>query len=155
MQRLDNSTFKTIVASTPLVSMDLIVRNSFGQVLLGYRINRPAKGYWFVPGGRIYKNEMFEEAFLRLTQMELDQSIELSKASFLGLFQHLYSDSYSGEDLSTHYVVLAYEVEVDIMLSALPTSQHHAYKWFELEELLASEFVHRNTKAYFSNKYKV
>ncbi|MBJ6922853.1 GDP-mannose mannosyl hydrolase, partial [Vibrio cholerae] len=48
-QRLDELTFKTVVASTPLVSMDLIVRNRYGQVLLGLRTNRPAQGFWFVP----------------------------------------------------------------------------------------------------------
>lgn len=50
-QRLDELTFKTVVASTPLVSMDLIVRNKRDQVLLGLRTNRPAQGFWFVPGG--------------------------------------------------------------------------------------------------------
>ncbi len=72
-QRLDELTFKTVVASTPLVSMDLIVRNKRDQVLLGLRTNRPAQGFWFVPGGRICKDETFEQAFVRLTEMELGQ----------------------------------------------------------------------------------
>ena len=46
---LELETFKTVVASTPLVSIDLIVRNRQGQVLLGLRTNRPAQGGWFVP----------------------------------------------------------------------------------------------------------
>jgi colanic acid biosynthesis protein WcaH len=44
-------TFKTVIASTPLISIDLIVRNNQQQILLGKRLNKPAQGYWFVPGG--------------------------------------------------------------------------------------------------------
>ncbi|HFK1281856.1 TPA: GDP-mannose mannosyl hydrolase, partial [Escherichia coli] len=34
---LDLETFKTVVASTPLISIDLVVKNNAGQVLLGFR----------------------------------------------------------------------------------------------------------------------
>ncbi|MCG6267261.1 GDP-mannose mannosyl hydrolase [Vibrio furnissii] len=153
-QRLDDKTFKTVVASTPLVSIDLIVCNSHNQVLLGQRTNRPAQGYWFVPGGRICKDETFEQAFLRLTEVELGQSIPLPEASFLGPYQHLYTDNFSGPDFSTHYVVLGYQLNMDISMSILPIEQHQNYQWWDVDELLTSELVHRNTKAYFSDKYK-
>ena len=65
-------TFKTIIASTPLISIDLIIRNKNGDVLLGKRINRPAQGFWFVPGGRVLKDESFALAFKRLIKVELD-----------------------------------------------------------------------------------
>ncbi|ELL8702496.1 GDP-mannose mannosyl hydrolase, partial [Escherichia coli] len=47
--------FATVVRSTPLVSLDFIAENSRGEFLLGKRTNRPAQGYWFVPGGRVQK----------------------------------------------------------------------------------------------------
>ena len=154
MQRLDKATFKTIVASTPLVSIDLIIRNSCNQVLLGLRTNRPAQGFWFVPGGRIGKDETFEQAFLRLTQLELGYPISLNDASFLGPYQHLYSDNFSGTDFSTHYVVLGYQLMLDLDLQTLPVEQHQNYQWWDEQELLNSDLVHRNTKAYFSDNYK-
>ncbi|EGR0524535.1 GDP-mannose mannosyl hydrolase [Vibrio cholerae] len=154
MQRLDKATFKTIVASTPLVSIDLIIRNSCNQVLLGLRTNRPAQGFWFVPGGRIGKDETFEQAFLRLTELELGYPIPLNDASFLGPYQHLYSDNFSGTDFSTHYVVLGYQLMLDLDLQTLPVEQHQNYQWWDEQELLNSEQVHRNTKAYFSDNYK-
>lgn len=154
MQRLDKATFKTIVASTPLVSIDLIIRNSCNQVLLGLRTNRPAQGFWFVPGGRIGKDETFEQAFLRLTQLELGSPISLNDASFLGPYQHLYSDNFSGTDFSTHYVVLGYQLKLDLDLQTLPVEQHQNYQWWDEQELLNSDLVHRNTKAYFSDNYK-
>ncbi|MGY5760986.1 GDP-mannose mannosyl hydrolase [Vibrio cincinnatiensis] len=154
MQLLDKATFKTIVASTPLVSIDLIIRNSCNQVLLGLRTNRPAQGFWFVPGGRIGKDETFEQAFLRLTQLELGYPIPLNDASLLGPYQHLYSDNFSGTDFSTHYVVLGYQLMLDLDLQILPVEQHQNYQWWDEQELLNSDLVHRNTKAYFSDNYK-
>ena len=154
MQRLDKEVFKTVVASTPLISIDLIIRNSRNQVLLGLRTNRPAQGFWFVPGGRIGKDETFEQAFWRLTKVELGYPIPLSDASFLGPYQHLYSDNFSGVDFSTHYVVLGYQLMLDLNLKTLPVEQHQNYQWWDEQELLNSEQVHRNTKAYFSDNYK-
>ena len=89
MAFLSESTFQTIIGATPLVSIDLIVKNTQGEVLLGYRTNRPAQGYWFVPGGRVQKNERLDKAFLRLTKAELGVSIPRSAATFMGVFEHL------------------------------------------------------------------
>ena len=50
---LSQQAFATVVESTPLISIDLIVENEQGEILLGKRTNRPARGYWFVPGGRV------------------------------------------------------------------------------------------------------
>ncbi len=61
------NTFKTIIEHAPLISIDLVVENKQGEVLLGRRNNRPAQGYWFVPGGRILKDELMSDAFKRLT----------------------------------------------------------------------------------------
>ncbi|WP_345194847.1 GDP-mannose mannosyl hydrolase [Kistimonas scapharcae] len=146
---LELETFKTVVASTPLVSLDLIVRNTERKVLLGLRTNRPAKGFWFVPGGRIRKDESFAAAFGRLTEGELGVRLALTDARFLGPYQHFYSDNFSGETFSTHYVVLGYEVELTLDSTSLPQEQHHDYRWFSVVELLASDQVHQHTKDYF------
>ena len=92
-QWLDRDTFKTIIDTTPLVSIDLLVRNAQGQILVGIRVNRPAQGYWFVPGGRILKNERLAEAFSRLTEAELGLKLDIKHARYLGLYEHLYDDS--------------------------------------------------------------
>ncbi len=58
---LDLEIFKIVVENTPLFAIDLVVINSKQQILLGKRVNAPAKDYWFVPrGGRVYKNETLE-----------------------------------------------------------------------------------------------
>ena len=71
-------TFKTVIKSTPLISLDLIVKNSEDKILLGKRLNRPAKNYCFVPGSRVLKDESLIIAF----QMFID-----NQDKFIGQFK--------------------------------------------------------------------
>lgn len=148
MAFLSEQTFQTIIGATPLISIDLIVKNPRGEVLLGYRTNRPAKGYWFVPGGRVQKNERLDKAFRRLTLAELGVEIAREQAQFMGVYEHLYADSAFDEAVSTHYVVLGYELALDLPLTALPREQHNQYCWMAPEALLARDDVHVHTKWY-------
>jgi len=138
-----------VVRNAPLVSIDLVVTNARGQVLLGQRTNRPAQGYWFVPGGRILKNEPLDQAFLRLTQDELGRTLSMADAEFLGVYEHFYADNFSGEGFSTHYVVLGYRLHCDIDLDSLPADQHEHYRWWPIHTANNSKNVHANSKAYF------
>lgn len=146
---LSEQTFKTIVASTPLISIDLIVRDPKNKILLGKRVNRPAQGAWFVPGGRVLKDESLEQAFTRLLKVELGMGKTIS--SFKGVYQHFYDDNFSEESFTTHYVVLAYEVKFKGEITALPHAQHNEYSWFSELALLNNDNVHMHTKWYFQN----
>ena len=144
--------FKTIVQNTPLVSIDLVVRNTHSEVLLGKRLSQPAKGFWFVPGGRILKDELFKQAFRRLVFEELGVHHEIDDSHFLGSFEHHYPDVSSGSDFSIHYIVLAFELNLDLNLDELPEEQHNDYKCFSVAELLESDTVHEHTKWYFQQE---
>lgn len=147
---LSQQQFANVIEHTPLVSIDMIIEDESGQVLLGERLNRPAQGFWFVPGGRILKNEKLEDAFLRLTREELGNEFDLSVASVLGPYTHLYQDNVFGNEFTTHYVAIAYKLTVIRSELNLPMDvQHAAYRWYEKSELLTSDKVHRYTKWYF------
>jgi colanic acid biosynthesis protein WcaH len=147
---LDKSTFTTVIDSTPLVSIDLVVLDSEGNALLGERLNRPAQGYWFVPGGRITKNESLADAFNRLTLDELGEAFSISDAQLLGSYDHFYDDYVFGDEVSTHYVAIAYVLRLTQPLSKLPMDiQHGDYRWFSKDELLSSKSVHQHSKWYF------
>ena len=146
---LDHATFRAVVSSTPLVSLDLVILNSDKKALLGKRINPPAEGFWFVPGGRIQKGESIADAFSRLTLAEIGVEVALADAQHIGLFEHFYPDSIFGENISTHYVVNAFQIELSSLGADLPCDQHSQFDWFTVEELKAREDVHLHTKWYF------
>ncbi len=148
--RLSTQDFLTVVRLAPLVSLDLVVLNHRGQVLVGLRTNRPAEGYWFVPGGRIQKDERLDAAFRRLTGEELGHPRSLSDASPLGVYEHLYEDNFAGEPgVSTHYVVIAHRLVLDLDLASLPGAQHARWRWMHPDQLRDDPTVHANTRAYF------
>jgi colanic acid biosynthesis protein WcaH len=139
-----------VVKNAPLVSIDLVVKNKQGRILVGLRKNEPAKGYWFVPGGRILKDERIGEAFERITYDELGIRPTFEDARLLGVFEHLYPNNFTeSEDFGTHYVVLAYEVTINETELSPPRNQHSEYKWLSKESLEKEPTVHPYTKAYF------
>ncbi len=149
---LDQQTFSTVIKSSPLVSIDLLVIKPNGQALLGQRLNRPAKGFWFVPGGRILKNESLASAFKRLTLDELGTEFAIEQATLQGPYDHFYNDNVLGEEFSTHYVAISYVIKLTQPLSNLPMDvQHNGYKWFAINELLSNNAVHKHTKWYFES----
>ena len=137
---LNTETFKTVINSTPLISIDLLVKKD-NKILLGKRINKPAQGYLFSIGGRVYKNESIQQATARIAKDELNISLKLTP-SFIGVFEHFYDDGIY-KDVSTHYINLAYKVDINNEMLNLPTEQHNEYQWLSIDELLNSKQVHK------------
>ena len=146
---LEKEVFAEVVKNTPLVSIDLIIRNSSGKYLLGFRNNEPARHCWFVPGGRVNKNEKLDDAFARITENELGKIFQRSNADFKGIYQHMYDTNFSQQgDFGTHYVVLAHVFDIG-NYKPVSDDQHEEYRWMSSEEILADDKVHEYTKDYF------
>ncbi|WP_332897141.1 GDP-mannose mannosyl hydrolase [Haladaptatus sp. CMSO5] len=130
----------TIVENVPIVSVDLLVVYE-GKLVFGKRQNEPAKDYWFVPGGRVYKGETREEAAHRIAEQELGLEIEIVES--LGAYEHFYDTAdVAGVD-SKHYLANGYvvtclsgELEADDQHESLrlfnspPTPLHEYIKQF-------------------------
>ena len=99
-------------------------------------------------GGRVYKNETIDSAMMRIAKNELNIELKLTPR-FIGVFEHFYDDSIY-RDVSTHYVNLAYEIEIQETYN-LPTEQHNEYQWLTIDELLKSKQVHKYVKDYFKD----
>ena len=154
MSKLSNTDFLAVVSHTPLISIDLIVHDGQGRFLLGRRVNKPAQGSWFVPGGRVRKDESLDDAFARLIYEELGLTeLVRTEADMLGVYEHFYDDNFSGTNgVSTHYVVLGYRLRQAQRLPHLPLDQHSDYRWASADEILLDETVHDNSRAYFVNE---
>jgi len=149
--QLDLTAFLEVVRNTPLVSVDLIVRDERDRVLLGLRKNAPARHSWFTPGGRIRKNERILDAVRRVALDELGVRLAEGDARPVGVFEHLYPDHLAGDDFGTHYVVLAFELRIAGERIAAADDQHREFRWFEPDRLLSGENVHPNVKAFFDS----
>lgn len=147
---LSDAHFRDMVASMPLVSVDLVVVRGGCEVLLGLRNNRPAQGYWFVPGGRVLKDERRADALSRVALRELGLNLAEHPLAFIGPFEHFYADCFVGEvGVSTHYVVLAHRVEVPAGFEVQGgDDQHSALRWWPIDQAAHDPAVHGYSRAY-------
>jgi colanic acid biosynthesis protein WcaH len=158
LQPFSQEKFLGLVHAMPLISIDLVIVRNQHEVLLGLRNNRPAQGFWFVPGGRIFKDELMQDAIVRICEKELALAVASSgelKLCLHGVYEHMYEDCFAGDvGISTHYVVIAHKLDVstDFSLPVVADDQHAELKWWPIDVALASDVVHQYTKNYFLNK---
>ena len=149
---LPDEIFAEVIEHAPLVAIDLLVEDKEQRILLGWRKNLPAQSSWFVPGGRIRKNETLDQAFARITLAELGQSFDLEQSVFSGVYQHFYPDNFRGDTRAgTHYIALAHRVWAGGVALPLPQSQHTQYRWAHPTTIAIDPLVHAYTRAYFMN----
>lgn len=120
-----------IVAHVPVPSVDLVIDCTDG-VLLARRQNEPAKGEWFVPGGRIQKGEPIREAVHRIAREELN--IDVTIKSQLGVYDHLYDISDVDDSGGKHYIAHGYHVVPDSEAIKLD-NQHDDSAVFQPDQL--------------------
>jgi colanic acid biosynthesis protein WcaH len=150
IRSLNHDEYAQVVRMTPLVSIDLLIKDPTDHALVGLRRNAPAKGTYFVPGGVIHKNETLDAAFARILKAETGLQASRKDARFFGLYQHFYAENRFGDpSYNTHYVVLAHELVLDYRPVIQLDSQHSRVQWLTAEEMLKDLDVHENTKAYF------
>lgn len=147
---LPEQTLLDVIRHIPTPSIDLVVVNTRGEVLLGYRTNEPAKDSWFVPGGRITKDEPLAAAFARIARTELGLELDYhTDARLLGVYEHFYDTNFAGVDgITTHYVVLAHRVDLPEGTDIHPDAQHGEMRWWPVEEMATDPAVHPYTREY-------
>lgn len=124
---IPEETWHDIVEHVPIVSVDLIVRHG-GGVVLGKRTNRPGRGEWFVPGGRVRKDEPLDAATHRIAEQELGVDVRIEDR--LGVYEHLWDESEFDDVATKHY--LANGVVVRPTADRLaPDDQHSDLRVFE------------------------
>tara|TARA_Y100000589_G_scaffold274487_1_gene268238 strand:+ start:1460 stop:1942 length:483 start_codon:yes stop_codon:yes gene_type:complete len=154
---LNENEFSNLIQNAPLISVDIcILKNNY--ILIGKRKNNPAKDFYFVPGGRIRKNECIDAAVDRLLVNEIGYQFKNNKNKLkksLGYYEHFYDDNFQDNSkFSTHYVVLPFIIQFeDIKKTKIVDSkkdQHSNYVWFEFKrDNLNNLKIHQYTSAYF------
>lgn len=151
MKWLTPEQYSQAVDALPLVSVDLVVVNDNGQVLLGLRRNAPASSWWFTPGASVRKNEPFSHALERVGKWELGlPAADVQSARLMGVWDHFYDDSAFNTEVTTHYVNLPHVLKLSgsLELNALPSEQHSDWRWQDAYAAAVAEDVHPNARIY-------
>lgn len=131
VERIPDDVWARVVEYMPIPSVDLVIRCGAG-ILLAKRENEPAKGEWFVPGGRIQKGERLVEAVNRVAREELGVSVSIEER--LGTYDHLYDTSDVENSGGKHYVAHGFLVTPDAESFSLD-DQHSEFSIFEVSSL--------------------
>lgn len=145
---LDQYHFKLLVKVAPLFAIDLVILNERDQILVGQRKYAPAKGFWFVPGGRIFKNESQENAIKRISKSEVGCEFSLIDLKLLGIYDHFYDESFYDSSVSTHYINATHVLRIDKKFLNLPNVQHSQYRWVSFDKLLKDSSIHKYSKIF-------
>lgn len=152
---LPSEQFQQAVAALPLVSVDWVLTNPTGKLLVGQRLNAPARGAWFTPGGRIRKGEALALALGRVAQEELGMPPALAellvqRSRLMGAWDHFYPDAAFSPTTPTHYVNLPHWAALtyaELAELRLPINdQHSQWQWLPLVD--AEQKVHAWVQPY-------
>ena len=144
---LPTEDYRKMLRAMPVVSIDLIINDEAGRILLGKRKNRPAAGSWFVPGGRLLKGEDMVSAVRRISKQELGR--EMVHERVLGVYHQRYPDNFADDSFDSHYITFPVSVVAVGSLELHSDDQHDELRWWRLDDLMKADDVHKVTKNYF------
>ena len=122
---LEKHFYEKIRKHMPTVCVDLLVTNDQGQYLVALRKEAPAQGFWWFPGGRIYKDETIEHTALRKGKEELGESVDFEVGKFVSVEETIF------EKEEYHTVNIVYNMKYkggDIKIDTF----HDEYKWLDV-----------------------
>jgi colanic acid biosynthesis protein WcaH len=140
--------YTEIKRTFPLNAVEFVILNKEKKVLLVRRTNEPAKGQWWLPGGRVRFAESRLNAAKRLLQEECGISTEL--ISLKGMFDYMVKNEL--ENYYQHTITTVYWVQVDVD-SIKTDSQSSEYSW-EYPENWITLVEHDFLKHLFSTNLK-
>tara|TARA_R110000868_G_scaffold265860_4_gene524753 strand:+ start:682 stop:1212 length:531 start_codon:yes stop_codon:yes gene_type:complete len=146
--------FYRVVEKTPLVSVDLIIKNKDNEIVLGYRNNNPAFSTYFTPGGVIRKNEKVDDAIKRVLKDEvgIEYDTIVNRITFNGVFNHFYDNNFTDDKFGTHYVCLSYIIDISNINientnnGSSYDNQHSSIGWYSINDLKNNTEVHQYVK---------
>lgn len=101
-EKLSYEEFLESLRLSPRLTVEIVVANDKGEILLLKRDKEPFKDHWHLPGSFLLKGESIGECFRRISLDEIGTELTYSDGKFEGLFENLDGDP-RGHIL--HYVI--------------------------------------------------
>lgn len=117
--------YKKILDSVPVPCVDAVIVNG-NSFLLGKRANQPAKGKWWLIGGRVLKGETLLQAVRRKVREETGLAIRSVK--FLDNTETIFRNSHF-KGIASHTINSIFVVRVS-KKKFRNDEQHSALRWF-------------------------
>lgn len=125
--------YNIVLKSLPVPCVDLLVINAANEILLVKRKNAPAKGKWWLPGGRIF----FAERRIDTAKRKLKEECGLEADDYKEITDFEFIFNAAGEQM-LHSITTLYEVKVTEQ-NVIIDDQSLEYSWKSPDEWLTEE----------------
>lgn len=123
---INKKLYKKIQEVIPICCVDILILNKKNEFLLLKRNNEPARGLWWIPGGRILKGELIEKAAIRKAEEETGLKVKIKK--LIGVKETIFKKGVFGKNVHTvNITFLAYANNNEVKMD----NQNSEYKWFK------------------------
>jgi len=118
--------YKKIHEAMPIACVDIVIISD-NKFLLVKRKNKPAQGLWWLPGGRILRNETIQDTVTRKAKEETGLKVKIVKC--LGVDETIFPDGPFGS--STHTINVVFLVKpLSPVMNIKLDEQSDESKWF-------------------------
>ena len=125
--------YRQLMEDAPVVTVDvLLLDEAKRKILLGRRVNEPYAGEFFSFGSRMYKNEDFETAAIRIVNEEVGLNILKDDLQFIGVLNEINEVSIF-EGVNYHAVDIYFYCVIGKDTIALD-AQHSEAQWFDVDD---------------------
>ncbi len=110
------------------VCVESLIVNENGELLLVKRREEPIKEMWCTPGGRVFKDELLEEAVIRKSKQEVGLEVKFEKT--IGMIETFFEETKKnkrGTHILDFLVLVTYNKNQKITLGA----EHSEYGFFK------------------------
>lgn len=123
--------YRVVRQSMPIPCVDLVILDQSGRVLLLKRVNYPARGQWWFPGGRVHFLEARQAAALRKLKEECN--LDAAKVTELGGHDVIIT----GRGMPpSHSITALFLINVDEVADLRLDQQSQAAEWRRPQEWL-------------------
>jgi ADP-ribose pyrophosphatase YjhB (NUDIX family) len=126
---IEKNLYNLIIENVPILCVDGFIISD-NKILLLKRNNYPAFGEWWVPGGRVLKNEELDNAILRKMKDETNLNVKI--ISKFDIYETIFDNKHT---VNVCYLLSTDSIDVHI------NCEHSEYFWFQFENL--PELDHR------------
>lgn len=128
--KISNEKYKEILEKIPICCVDLVIHNN-KKVLLVNRKNHPAKGEWWFPGGRIYKNEKLDKAVIRKAKEETGLDVKIQNK--VGFYEFMFNRGpFPDLKRGVHTIGLVFIVKLKNNNQKIKIDETHSdFKWVD------------------------
>ena len=142
---LPNEEYGRALRALVISTCDIAVLNSGGKLLLAKRTWEPAKGQFWIIGGRRIPGESFGESALRNLKHELGIEVTPARFQYLGGYSMVFAKRRQApkqDGVHTDSTVMIVHLSEQEMTAIEPNEEYSETQWFVLQDVVkrSSEF---------------